>query len=166
MSPRIGILFQAAVLIVLGAAAANPVTQKQRPKDQPNSQAADLEAIIALEHRDAEAARINDVEMLVSLWTEDAVLIQPRTEPVVGLPAIRRLLEQEKQQSANVTTLKYEENWKERHIAGDDAYEWGEMSVTIQMPNGKQVNQSVYAIRVLRRQAGQWKVSRSIITPK
>jgi len=34
------------------------------------------------------------------------------------------------------------------------------------MPNGKQVNQSVYAIRVLRRQAGQWKVSRSIITHK
>jgi ketosteroid isomerase-like protein len=163
MSSQSRVFFQAVSLVIFGAiaSAVAQATQKNMPKDQ----ATDLAAIIAMEHRDAEAAKVNDVETLVSLWTEDAVLIQPRSEPVVGLPAIRRLLEQEKQRSANVTTLKYEENWKERRIAGHDAYEWGEMSVTIRLPDGKQVNQTVYAIRVLRRENGQWKVARSIITP-
>jgi ketosteroid isomerase-like protein len=134
-------------------------------KKIPDRQAEDLAAIIALERRDADAAKINDVDTLVSLWTEDGVLLQPRSEPVIGITAIRQLLEQEKQRSANITTVRYEENWKERHITGTDAYEWGEMSVTLRLPDGKQVSQTVYAIRVLRREDGQWKVARSVITP-
>ena len=123
-------------------------------------------AIIALEHRDAEAAKINDVETLVSLWTEDGVLLQPRSEPVLGAAAIRKLLEQQKQQSTGMTTLAYEEDWKERRILGEEAYEWGEMSVTARLPDGKETTQTVYAIRVLRRQQdGSWKVARAIITP-
>ena len=128
--------------------------------------ASETAAIIALEHRDAEAAKINDVETLVSLWTEDGVLLQPRSEPVVGVAAIRKLLEQQKQQSTGMTTLAYQEDWKERRILGEEAYEWGEMSVTARLPDGKETTQTVYAIRVLRRQQdGSWKVARAIITP-
>jgi uncharacterized protein (TIGR02246 family) len=123
-------------------------------------------AAIALEHRDAEAAKINDVETLVSLWTDDGVLLQPRSEPVVGAAAIRKLLKQQKQQSAGIITLAYQENWKERRILGEEAYEWGEISVTAMLPDGKEATQTVYAIRVLRRQQdGSWKVARAIITP-
>lgn len=142
-----------------------PLSSQTAPKKMSSGEADDLAAIIALEHRDAEAAKINDVETLVSLWTDDGVLLQPRSEPVVGITAIRQLLEQEKQRSANVVTLRYDENWKERHITGAEAYEWGEMSVTLQLPNGKQVSQTVYAIRVLRRESSKWKVARAIITP-
>jgi hypothetical protein len=50
-------------------------------------------AIIALEQRDAPAAKVNDVETLVSLWTTDDVLLQPKSKPVVGISAIRQTLE-------------------------------------------------------------------------
>jgi uncharacterized protein (TIGR02246 family) len=128
--------------------------------------AREISAIIALEQRDAAAAEVNDVETLVSLWTGDGVLLQPGSEPVVGIAAIRQLLEQQKQQSSMIVTLAYLENWKERRILGDEAYEWGEMSVTAKLPDGKEATQTVYAIRVLRRQQdGSWKVARAIVTP-
>ena len=76
------------------------------------------------------------------------------------------MLDQQKQQSAVIVTLAYLENWKERRILGDEAYEWGEMSVTAKLPDGKEATQTVHAIRVLRRQQdGSWKVARAIITP-
>jgi len=125
----------------------------------------DTAAIIALEQRDAAAAKINDVETLVSLWTEDGVLLQPRTEPVVGISAIRQLLDAQKQQSAMIQMLSYEENWKERRILGNEAYEWGEISMTARLPNGKEAAQTVLAMRVLRRQQdGSWKFARAAIT--
>ncbi len=153
------------IAIVLLMSVVVPLSSQTAPKKPSSGEADDLAAIIALEHRDAEAAKINDVETLVSLWTDDGVLLQPRSEPVVGIAAIRQLLKQEKERSANVATLRYDENWKERHITGADAYEWGEMSVTLQLPNGKQASQTVYAIRVLRRENGKWKVARAVITP-
>jgi hypothetical protein len=44
--------------------------------------------------------------------------------------------------------------WKKRHVAGDLAYELGTISVSLELPNGKQVQQSVGAIRILARQPG------------
>jgi len=86
----------------------------------------DSAAIIALEQRDAAAAKVNDVETLVSLWTSDGVLLQPKAQPVVGIAAIRQLLEAQRQQTAMIETLSYEEDWKERRNLGNEAYEWGE----------------------------------------
>jgi uncharacterized protein (TIGR02246 family) len=119
-----------------------------------------------LEQRDADAEKINDVERLVSLWTDDGVLLQPGADPIVGVEAIRQLLEKQKQQSAMVITLSYVENWKERRISCGDAYEWGELEVTARLPNGKEATQSVHAMRFLRREPdGSWKVARAIVTP-
>lgn len=134
--------------------------------DSATASSRDLAAIIDLEQRDAAAAKVNDVETLASLWTNDGVLLLPRSAPVVGITAIRQLLEQQKQQSAAIVTLAYVENWTERRIAGDDAYEWGNVSFSAKLPNGKEVSQTGYAIRVLRRQMdGSWKIARAIITP-
>jgi uncharacterized protein (TIGR02246 family) len=157
--------FLAAVLAITVTAVAQPTTQKS-PAGSAEPSAKEMSAIVALEQRDAAAAKVNDVETLVSLWTEDGVLLQPRSEPVTGIAAIRQLLEQQKQQSAAIQTLSYLENWQERRVLGDDAYEWGDMSITAKMPDGKEMTQTVYAIRILRRQPdGSWKVARAIITP-
>jgi ketosteroid isomerase-like protein len=65
-----------------------------------------------------------------------------------------------------ITTLAYQEDWKERRILGNEAYEWGEMRVTAKLSNGHEATQAVFAIRVLRRkQDGSWKFARAIITP-
>jgi uncharacterized protein (TIGR02246 family) len=156
----LAITMAATVTISAQTAASNGVVKSVDPDGQETA------AIIALEQRDAAAAKANDVDTLVSLWTEDGVLLQPRSEPVVGIAAIRQVLEQQKQQSAMVVTLSYLEKWKERRILGNEAYEWGEMSVTVKLPDGKQATQTVQSIRVLRRQLdGSWKVARAIITP-
>ena len=152
--------FAATVAISAQTAAPNNVVKSSDPGGH------DIAAIVALEQRDAAAAKANDVDGLVSLWTEDGVLLQPRSEPVVGIAAIRQLLDQQKQQSTMVVTLSYRENWKERRIVGNEAYEWGDMSVTARLPDGKEASQTVESIRILRRQQdGSWKISRAIITP-
>ena len=93
------------------------------------------------------------------------MLFQPRTEPVVGISAIRQLLDAQKQQAAMIQMLSYEENWKERRILGNEAYEWGEISVAVKLPNGKEATQAVFAMRVPPRQVdGSWKVARAAIT--
>ncbi len=149
--------------------AANVSAQTDTPTTQhyaADSVAQDAAAIIALEQRDAAAAKVNDLETLVSLWTEDGVLLQPKSEPVVGTVAIRRLLEVQKQQTTGIVTLAYLEKWNERRILGKEAYEWGEMTVTARLPNGKEATQTVSAIRILcRQQDGSWKIARAIITP-
>lgn len=158
----IGFAMTLAATITISAqtAAPNNVVKALDPGGQ------DTAAIIALEQRDAAAAKANDVDALVSLWTEDGVLLQPRSEPVVGIAAIRQVLEQQKQQSTMVVILSYLENWKERRIVGNDAYEWGDMSVTARLPDRTEATQTVESIRVLRRrQDGSWKIARAIITP-
>ena len=158
-----------ACLTIILAASLELSAQTGSPKSAQNaldSRAQDAAAIIELEQRDAAAAKVNDVETLVSLWTQDGVLLQPKSNPVVGLSAIRQLLATQKQQTAMITTLGYEEDWKERRILDNEAYEWGEMSVTAKLPNGQASTQRVFAIRILRRQPdGSWKFARAIITP-
>jgi hypothetical protein len=41
--------------------------------------------------------------------------MHPFSKPVTGKVALRELFEQQKNQSAQVKTLAYEEDWKERH---------------------------------------------------
>jgi hypothetical protein len=74
-----------------------------------------LAAIEKLDQRDAQAAKIDDVETLVSLWTDDGVLLQPFSDAVVGKAAIERVLRQQKQASeqARFKTIAYDEDWTE-----------------------------------------------------
>lgn len=89
---------------VIGTAAPS----KKDPSPQKRavgSETKDLAAIIALEQRDIQASKADDVRMLVSLWTDDGVLLQPGSDPIVGIAAIRELLEQEKAKNGNATHL-------------------------------------------------------------
>jgi len=42
-----------------------------------------------------------------------------------------------KRQASAITTLAYQEDWKERQIGRNEAYEWGEMSAMAKLPNGQ-----------------------------
>lgn len=155
-----------AAMVLACTFTANAQSASLNGRESAAASSRDLAAIMDLEQRDAAAAKVNDVDTLASLWTNDGVLLLPRSAPVIGITAIRQLLEQQKQQSAMIVTLSYVENWTERRIASDDAYEWGNVSFSAKLPNGKEVSQTGYAIRVLRRQTdGSWKIARAIITP-
>jgi uncharacterized protein (TIGR02246 family) len=123
-------------------------------------------AIEELDRKDTAASKKNDVEALVALWTEDGVLLQPGSAPAVGKPAIREVLLQQQQQAAQVQTVAYDENWDEVLIESGHAFEWGRITATMKLPNDREVQQSVNAIRVLARQPdGSWRFARVAITP-
>jgi uncharacterized protein (TIGR02246 family) len=149
-----------------------PPAQGEQSKSGADSEKTDAtdsrerNAIKELERKDITASKKNDVDALVALWTDDGVLLQPGAAPVVGKEAIRNLLLQEQQQAAQVQTLAYDEKWNEVRVAGGYAFEWGQISATLKLPNTQEVQQSVNAIRVLARQPdGSWRVARVAITP-
>jgi len=74
----------------------------------------------------------------------------PGANPVVGKPAIRKLLETQKQQSRGIQTVSYEEDWTERRTNGNAAWEWGSISVSIQLPDGRRVSQKAFMLRIWR----------------
>ena len=133
---------------------------------QSDADSIDRARIQELEQEDIAASKKNDVEALVALWTDDGVLLQPGASPVIGKEAIRKLLFQQQQQAARVETISYEENWNEVRITGVYAFEWGQIGATLKLPNGKDVQHSVNAIRILAKQPdGSWRVARVAITP-
>jgi uncharacterized protein (TIGR02246 family) len=152
--------------IVLVAALLDLCAIGQQPVRPPAHDINDLQAIEALEQADAAAAKANDVDLLTSLWTEDGVLLQPMSAPVIGRTNIHELLEAQRQRSANLRMLSYQEDWKERQVHDGRAFEWGTITATMQLPNGKQATQTVYAARVLvRANDKSWRFARAIISP-
>lgn len=130
------------------------------------SDSSERKAIEELDRKDKAASRKNDVDALLALWTEDGVLLQPGSEPVVGKTAIRELLLQQRKQAAQVQTMAYDEKWDEVLIESGHAFEWGHITATMKLPNDREVQQSVNAIRVLARQPDDsWRFARVAITP-
>jgi uncharacterized protein (TIGR02246 family) len=152
--------------LVVAAAGSGPQKSSRKQAEPESDQSADLKAINDLTERDIAASKENDVDTLASLWTQDGVLIVPMSPPFVGKPAIRKLLEHQKEQARDAETTAYDEQWEELRIIGDYAYEWGSISATIELSGGKQVSHTVGAMRILQKQKdGEWLVARAIVTP-
>jgi len=133
---------------------------------EPAGTSSDRARIQEMEQKDVAASKTNDVEALVSLWTDDGVLLQPGLAPVVGKEAIRTLLLQQQQQAGRVETTSYEEKWNEIRFAGAYAFEWGRIAANLKLPDGREVQQDANAIRILEKQPdGSWRVARVAITP-
>jgi len=147
-----------------------PQEQTRQPKSGDGFDSAgdssERNAIQELDQKDIVASKKNDVGALVALWTDDGVLLQPGTAPTVGKEAIRKLLLQQQQRAAHVETIAYDEKWNEVRIAGDYAFQWGQISATLKLPDTHEVQQSVNAIRILAKQPdGSWRVARVAVTP-
>jgi uncharacterized protein (TIGR02246 family) len=124
----------------------------------------DMTAIERLHNRDAAAAKKGDVAALAELWTDDAVALPPGEAPVVGIEAIRRWLAASQPDPSQVEILEYLLDFKEVKVLGDEAVEWGRISVTVR-PRGatSSFRSSGNLMRVLKRQSdGSWKVFRSV----
>ena len=153
-------------LCVIASAALNLAVCSDRPAAAQGHD--ELQAIEHVDAMDAAAAKINDVDTLASLWTEDGVLMQPMSEPVIGRANIRALLETQRQQaiSSGIEVLSYTELWRDRQIHDGTAFEWGTIAMTIRLPNRKEITRTVYAGRYLTRAAdGGWRFARVVISP-
>jgi len=104
-----------------------------------------------------------DVNALLNLWTDDAVLLPPRHEPVIGKAALRRFLEEKKDRYANHDMLAYDQEWNEVMVIGNYAYQWGTISFRIKPPTGNELGGAVHALRILKREEdGDWRVARAL----
>lgn len=123
-----------------------------------------LEAIRELHAKDIAASKARDFETLLSLWTEDAVLLEPGKKPTVGIEAIKAYMEGQKEASKTYEIRKYEHRWEEIKVIGDWAFEWGYFDAAAEMiGSGKTIEQKGKLLRMLKKQKdGSWKVARVI----
>jgi uncharacterized protein (TIGR02246 family) len=131
----------------------------------PDRRAPDSEraAIEALHQRDIQATLSGDVDQLVSLFTDDGVLLSQDAPPFVGKEAIRAHMKEQKAQSdaAGMKVLKYAPAIRDLVIQDGFAYEWGQFEAVQQTRDGRRIEFHGKLLRILNRQAdGSWRFSR------
>lgn len=155
----------AAAILMLLFSRPNPLQSQKRstPQLQSASKEQDREGIESLQKLEITATMAFNVNALLNLWTDNPVLLPPRHEAIMGKAALRRFLEEKKQQYANYDLLAYDEQWNEVMVVGEYAYQWGTVSYRLKPPTGSEIGGAVHAVRILRREEdGAWRVSRAI----
>jgi uncharacterized protein (TIGR02246 family) len=156
----------AATLILLPTAPPRLAAQKRTPKPSQAAAATneqDREGVAALQRNTIAASMAFDINAILGLWTDDAVILPPRHEPITGKPALHKYLEEKKEQYANYDMLAYNEQWNEVMVIGEYAYQCGTISIRAKPPTGPEVEKTVHAMRILKREDdGAWRVSRAI----
>jgi ketosteroid isomerase-like protein len=112
--------------------------------------------ILRLDAEWSEAARVRDVDRVVSFWADDATVFPPASPPVVGKSAIREFV------AKNFQTPGFSISWKTTRVvvsrSGEFAYATGTNRVTFSGSEGKQVTVDGKAVTVWRKETGgAWK---------
>ena len=124
---------------------------------QMNDQERDVNSVRELEHRAREAAKAKDLDLYVSFYADDAVLLWPGVPMVTGRAAIRKFMQVFF--SMPDSSLSFETAQAEVSRAGDFAYTYGTNKVTLVDPSGKKMKDSGKYLTVYRKQSdGAWKV--------
>ena len=123
-----------------------------------------MDAIDELRQSDLAASKAYDVETLISLWTDDVVVLPPGGPPTVGKHAAAADLRKSAEQSRELAVLEYDQIWEETQVAGDFAFQWGYIVGAMQPRAGGDVSRyRLKALRVLRRGIdGKWLVHRTM----
>jgi uncharacterized protein (TIGR02246 family) len=150
----------AACLVAAGlAACSSRCAESQPPAMAPGATAADLAAIGRLHQEYVAAHNASDADRLMTLWTDDAVLM-PMDEPAItGRQAIGEHYDEFFDQSPSEVTLESVET----RVAGDWAFE--RIQVTVTLPGGTEEHRhaDVKYLWILQKQPdGSWKISRAI----
>ena len=123
-----------------------------------------LKRIAELHQTDIDASKAQDFKTLLSLWTEDGVLLEPGKAPIKGREAIEAYMESQAETSKAYTIKEYVHDWQEIKVTGDWAFEWGFFNGEAQPVSGGQpIKQKAKLLRLLKRQEdGSWKCARVI----
>lgn len=134
------------------------------PLGQISSQDADMAVIEKLHETDMAAAKIHDINTLITLMTDDCILLPPGQEPIRGHDAIWRFMQEQLPESQKYKITEYVQHFEEVKIIGDWAYEWATFHGTYHLiSGGPDLYERSRLFRILRRQSdGSWKVARSI----
>lgn len=153
------------LLVVLAGSGLAQKKHRGAPTETPQSrEAADQAGIRKLQERDIAASLAFDVSGLLSLWTDDGVLLVPGHAPIEGKDDLRAFYQKQQHTLGNLEILAYETQWHEVRILGEYAYQWGQIQSRTRTGQGKAESTSVVnAMRILKRsEDGSWKVARAI----
>ena len=123
-----------------------------------------LRRIEELHQMDKAAWNARDKAKLLSLCTDDCVMLAPGEDPIVGRDVIRASLEQDvdKEQCCHITECIRRS--EEVQVVGGWAFEWGRFSAAAEpLGGGRGIRTSGKMLRILRQQPDRvWKVARAI----
>jgi len=125
-----------------------------------------LKSIEKLHKKDKQAAMNGDIEILLSLFTDDGIVIPAEGDIIEGKEGLKKMLEQSLEHYNDYTVTEYNHDFKEIKVLGEYAYEWGIYSSKYKSKkDGKEITGSGKLMRILKLQAdGSWKVHRTIWT--
>jgi ketosteroid isomerase-like protein len=126
---------------------------------------ADLRAIEALNQQDVTAALANDIDTIVTQWTDDFVVLS--AGPIIrGRAAHAAIAEQSRPHLHTIEPLEYVVEFEEIQICGDYAFEWGTYRSRMRpRAGGDDISSRGKLMRILQRQPdGSWKMHRTMMT--
>lgn len=120
------------------------------------------EAIEKLHQLDLKALKTNDIDMFVTLVTDDCIMLPPAMEPICGREAIRNYLNDKFMEWKNYEVARYDQQFEEVKVIGGLAYEWGTSKGVYYMKNGgPDIFENSRMFRILHSQPdGSWKIAR------
>lgn len=119
----------------------------------------DVESIHKLRDEWKTASDARDVNKIISLITDDAVILAPNSPPLVGKQAVETMYR------TMLNLYKIEQNfiYEEVVVQGDWAYAWGHDEVTMtSLAGGETMRATGYGMMIMRREADGWKYARGI----
>jgi uncharacterized protein (TIGR02246 family) len=124
----------------------------------------DLLKIQQFHETDKKASMTHDYKTLLSLWTDDGVLISPDGPAIQGKKAIVKQMEKYREAGKNYKVTEYEHKFEEIKIIDDWAFEWGNYRGTTEViDTGERTTETGKLMRILKRQPdGHWKCARAI----
>ena len=123
-----------------------------------------LAEIKKLHKTDREASIKGDLSTLITLLTDDCMLLPPDSPPIAGKDNIKNFFDEQKALLKDIEITEYVHDFQEIKILGDWAYEWCYFSNMAQPKDGgKIISGKGKLFRILELQEdGSWKVARSI----
>ena len=96
-----------------------------------------------------------DIDDEMSYFVDNAILIPPNAPPIIGVDAIRQVIEEMVKNKINLGTP-IGPDWIEVSESGDLAYDFGKYSVKTRRPEGLVTEKGFY-ISLYKKVDGQWK---------
>lgn len=117
----------------------------------------DEQAIRALVRSWLQASEAGDVETVLGLMTDDVVFLLPGRAPMRKdeFAASARA-----QAGAGAPRIEGRSEIQEVQVAGDWAFLWSRLAVTITPPGGEPMERAGHTLTVLRKDQGRWRLAR------
>ncbi len=122
-----------------------------------------LEGIQKLHQKDIAASRKRDFDSLRALLSEEAIILPHGRDVIRGERELSEWFSQMRESMEDFEILEYSMDFQDIQIQGAYAFEWGYSREAVRNTRTGEIQRATYKLlRILRKEAGEWKVYRSI----